>query len=119
MGSRTGSRAQTWLQKTLLLLSFLLFVRAGLVADAERWVPDSLIESAYRDYGDKAGDLIKDWRAALHRLSDEEEQKKLAGVNRFINKAGGTVMDPCAGSGYVNELLMKELFQSQCNLPPL
>ena len=30
-------------------------------------------------------------------------------LNRFINKAGGTVMDPCAGSGYVNELLMKEL----------
>ena len=93
MGSRTGSRAQTWLQKTLLLLSFLLFVRAGLVADAERWVPDSLIESAYRDYGDKAGDLIKDWRTALHRLSDEDEQKKLAGVNRFINKAIPYVSD--------------------------
>lgn len=30
-------------------------------------------------------------------------------LTTFIEKAGGKVLDPCAGSGYVNELLMKEM----------
>ncbi|MAD46138.1 MAG: sulfate adenylyltransferase [Oceanospirillaceae bacterium] len=81
------------LQKALLLLLCIVSVRAGLLADAERWVPETLISAAYQDYGREAGDTVSAWREELHRLSGSSEKEKLIGVNRFINNAFPFVSD--------------------------
>lgn len=72
----------------LLALCFcLLPARLPLQADAERMVPQRLIDKARQEYGDDAAQVLENWRQTLHDLQNAGEADKLKGVNAFINDA--------------------------------
>ncbi|MEG3765486.1 hypothetical protein [Alteromonas sp. 14N.309.X.WAT.G.H12] len=52
--------------------------------------------------------FLRRFMGALYKLMGYHKLW-LPELKAFISKAGGTVLDPCAGSGYVNELLVKEM----------
>lgn len=82
----------------LLLLTvtaglFLAPLPVTLMADAERWVPQGLIDRARTEYGADAARVLERWRTRLHELQGVSEEKKLAGINQFINDALPFVSD--------------------------
>lgn len=73
----------------LLMLLAWLFAPAAqqLLAGAEQWVPEKVIERAETQYGHESAMVLLAWRDQLHALADKSEQDKLRGVNDFINKS--------------------------------
>lgn len=58
----------------------------SLRADGVVWLPNSLLQQADRDFGEKAKQQLNDWQGLSSELHNSSEEQKLRVVNNFFNQ---------------------------------